>query len=225
MPHRLQESTLYSGENVIKLKKQASTPAAPAADILQYHVEAGTTAGTLKLVLRAGAAGPQIVLLDDIPQSGGASELLRVLRAVLADGSAAVPTYSFDLDRDLGLYRVAANRAGFAGSLRADAAFERSTQSLVFAASLTPNAITGEHVFVGALTANITINAPTNPIGGQELKFYFLQDATGGRTVTWNAVFIHSWSDIGNTLNRRASIHFVFDGTSWLQVGALRAWA
>lgn len=43
--------------------------------------------------------------------------------------------------------------------------------------------------FYTVLTENVTINAPANPIDGQTINILLKQDATGGRTVTWNAVF------------------------------------
>jgi len=93
-----------------------------------------------------------------------------------------------------------------------------------FAASFTPNALGGEIVQIGALTSNITINAPTNPFRGIHLTFSFVQDGTGGRTVTWNSVFLTSWSDTGNTANKRSTIRFYYDGTNWRQVGAQATW-
>jgi hypothetical protein len=96
----------------------------------------------------------------------------------------------------------------------------RSRQAPAFNASLTVDATAGEMVSVGALTGNITINAPTNAASGQRLMFVLLQDGTGGRTVVWNAVFKQSWSDTGNTLNKVSKIAFQYDGTNWQQDGA-----
>jgi hypothetical protein len=93
-----------------------------------------------------------------------------------------------------------------------------------FAASFTPNALGGELVQIGALTANITINAPTNPFRGLHLTFVFVQDGTGGRTVTWNAVFKVHWRDDGNVAGRRSTIRFYYDGANWQQVGAQEPW-
>lgn len=39
------------------------------------------------------------------------------------------------------------------------------------------------------LTENITMNAPINPLSGQVVNLIFKQDGTGGRTVTWNAIY------------------------------------
>jgi Pectate lyase superfamily protein len=70
------------------------------------------------------------------------------------------------------------------------------------------------------LTAARLVGAPLNPSIKQRITFTFVQDGTGGRNVTWNAVFKVSWSDTGNTLNKRSSISFIYDGTSWNQDGA-----
>lgn len=105
--------------------------------------------------------------------------------------------------------------------------FLRPVQSPAFAANLAVDATLGEHVFVSGLTGNITIGAPSNGDIGQELTFNFIQDGTGGRTVTWNPVFIRvAWSDAGNAANARSSIRFVcFDRINWLQCGAQKGWS
>lgn len=40
------------------------------------------------------------------------------------------------------------------------------------------------------LTGNRVIGVPTNPIDGQQLDLLVIQDSTGSRTLTWNAVFL-----------------------------------
>jgi hypothetical protein len=82
------------------------------------------------------------------------------------------------------------------------------------------DATAGEIVSPAALTAARLVGAPLNPAIGQRLQFVILQDGTGGRAVTWNAVFKVTWSDVGNTLNKRSEIAFQYDGTSWNQDGA-----
>lgn len=101
----------------------------------------------------------------------------------------------------------------------------RRVQSPAYAATLTVDAANGEYVFPSALTGNITIGAPSNPLTGQELIFNFIQNGVGGFTVTWNAVFTHVlWSDVGNAANTNASARFVYDGASWRQVSGQRVW-
>lgn len=81
------------------------------------------------------------------------------------------------------------------------------------------DATAGELVAV-TLTAARLVGAPTNPSTGQRLTFTLVQDGTGGRAVTWNAAFKVSWSDTGNTANKRSTISFNYDGTNWNQDGA-----
>lgn len=76
------------------------------------------------------------------------------------------------------------------------------------------------NVFVSTLTGNATVAAPLNPTRGQRITLTFIQDGTGGRTVGWHTVFKQSWADTGNTLNKRSSISFTYDGTNWNQDGA-----
>lgn len=93
-----------------------------------------------------------------------------------------------------------------------------------YAASFTPDLSTGSY-FVITLTGNITINAPANMRSGQDIIFEFIQDATGGRTVTWNGAWRQTWSDTGNTANRFSIIKFRSRGTgSAIQEGTTNAY-
>lgn len=100
----------------------------------------------------------------------------------------------------------------------------RQLSANAFAASFNTDALGGELREIGALTANITINAPTNAIRGMHLTYVFLQDVTGGRTVTWNVIFKTNWSDAGNTASKRSTITFFYDGTNWIQKGSQSAY-
>lgn len=97
-------------------------------------------------------------------------------------------------------------------------------QSTAYAATITPDANLGGIVDIGALTGNITIGEPTNPISGQELTFIFEQDATGGRTITWNAVFKKAADGAGGASTKGVT-SFRYDGTHWVQIGGALAWA
>jgi Pectate lyase superfamily protein/Right handed beta helix region len=96
----------------------------------------------------------------------------------------------------------------------------RKRQVLAYAASFSPNPTLGEYVEVGALTGSIGVSTTTKHAKGARLTFRFLQDGTGGRAVTWNAVYKHAWSDTGNTANKQSTISFAYDGSSWVQQGA-----
>jgi hypothetical protein len=56
------------------------------------------------------------------------------------------------------------------------------------AASVAINADLGNN-FIVTLSANRTVANPTNPRDGQELNFLIVQDATGGRTLTWSSAW------------------------------------
>lgn len=88
--------------------------------------------------------------------------------------------------------------------------------------SITPNAGAAAQYVVTMPAGNITINSPSNSYPGARLTFVFIQDATGGRTITWNAAFKKT-SDGAGTANQRGSISFVFDGSNWVQQGSALA--
>lgn len=56
------------GGGLATLIKMGSLPANPGANAGRIYFRDGTTAGTLKLVVRAGAAGAETTILDNIPQ-------------------------------------------------------------------------------------------------------------------------------------------------------------
>lgn len=58
-----------------------------------------------------------------------------------------------------------------------------------YAATITPDPTTGRVQKIGPLTGNVTIAAPVNAQEGDDLTLVITQDATGGRTITWNAAF------------------------------------
>jgi len=74
------------------------------------------------------------------------------------------------------------------------------------------------------LGGNRTLAAPsgTTPISGQFVSLLAIQDGTGGRTITWNAVYEFP-SDTAPTLTATASLGdlftFRYNGAKWLLVG------
>jgi len=87
------------------------------------------------------------------------------------------------------------------------------------AATIALDASTGTS-FQVTIGGNRTIGAPTNPAIGQRITLLVQQDATGGRTLSWNGVFKQGWSNSGNGAHKRTSISFVYDGTNWNQESA-----
>tara|TARA_B100000886_G_C20139998_1_gene373570 strand:+ start:34 stop:438 length:405 start_codon:yes stop_codon:yes gene_type:complete len=72
------------------------------------------------------------------------------------------------------------------------------------------------------LGANRTLAAPTNNSTGQFISILVIQDGTGSRTLTWNAVFEFK-DDTAPTLTTTASkgdvFVFRYNGSKWLEVG------
>lgn len=102
-------------------------------------------------------------------------------------------------------------------------AFSSGYATLTDAATVTVNAAAGngfQLTATGGVGATRAIGSPTNLRKGQRLAFTFIQDGTGGRALTWHAIFKQSWSDAGNTASKRSSIAFIYDGTSLNQDGA-----
>ena len=72
------------------------------------------------------------------------------------------------------------------------------------------------------LAGNRTLSAPTSGTTGQFISILVVQDGTGGRTLTWNAVYEFA-SDTAPTLTATANLGDVFvfryNGTKWIEVG------
>ncbi len=108
-----------------------------------------------------------------------------------------------------------------------DAAQEFTAQQNFNATTLTFNAtqawnVTTDQVTTVTLTANVTFSAPTNMKDGGFYAITVIQDGTGGRTGSWNAVF--KWAGgTAPTLTTTASAKDIFvfrsDGTNMYEVG------
>jgi len=76
------------------------------------------------------------------------------------------------------------------------------------------------------LGGNRTLAAPTNGSTGQFASILVIQDGTGSRTLTWNAVYEFA-SDTAPTLTTTASLGdlftFRYNGSKWLEVGRNQA--
>ena len=72
------------------------------------------------------------------------------------------------------------------------------------------------------LGGNRTMAAPTNNTTGQFISILVIQDGTGSRTLTWNAVFEFA-ADTAPTLTTTANkgdvFVFRYNGSKWLEVG------
>lgn len=83
------------------------------------------------------------------------------------------------------------------------------------AATITPDPFNGE-LQIYTLTGNITMAAPSFARTGMKLRFRLAQDATGGRTIAWNAIYsLGAWvHKLG--ASQVSEISFVYDGTNWV---------
>ena len=76
------------------------------------------------------------------------------------------------------------------------------------------------------LGGNRTLAAPTNNTTGQFISILVIQDGTGSRTLTWNAVFEFA-EDTAPTLTTTANkgdvFVFRYNGSKWLEVGRNQA--
>lgn len=62
--------------------------------------------------------------------------------------------------------------------------------SEAYVASYTPDIRSGNNLLITmTLTGNITIANAVNATEGAEFTFRFLQDATGGRTISWGSAY------------------------------------
>ena len=94
-----------------------------------------------------------------------------------------------------------------------------AAQVVSWTGTVTPDPYAGETI-QATLTGNTTVNAPARSHIGQRLRFIFTQDATGSRTVTWNAAYKlagGTWSPT-TTANKTNVIEFERRGAVWSEV-------
>lgn len=88
-------------------------------------------------------------------------------------------------------------------------------QAVAYAATIAPALASGDIVKVGALTGPLAVAAPTGYAAGRAtLTLIIPQDATGGRAVTFNPVYL-GVPTLATTANLTTVLMFVSDGTSW----------
>ena len=112
-----------------------------------------------------------------------------------------------------------------ADDLITSAKLNYSESTLTDQATITWDAST-QDVCKVTLGGNRTLAAPTNNTTGQFISILVIQDGTGSRTLTWNAVFEFA-SDTAPTLTTTANLGDVFvfryNGSKWLEVGRNQA--
>ena len=119
----------------------------------------------------------------------------------------------------------ALSASDIADDLITSAKLNYSESTLTDQATVTWDAST-QDVCKLTLGGNRTMAAPTNNTTGQFISILVIQDGTGSRTLTWNAVFEFA-SDTAPTLTTTASLGDVFvfryNGSKWLEVGRNQA--
>ena len=116
---------------------------------------------------------------------------------------------------------VALTASDIADDLITSAKLNYSESTLTDQATVTWDAST-QDVCKLTLGGNRTMAAPTNNTTGQFISILVIQDGTGSRTLTWNAVFEFA-ADTAPTLTTTASkgdvFVFRYNGSKWLEVG------
>ena len=171
----------------------------------------GGTSGTPTLNVGAGtgidvAADAISVDVSDFMTNGSNN---RIVTATGTDAQNAEANLTFD-----------GSTLDVSGTLKADKGY-------VPEATLTDGAtinwdMSDESVCKVTLGGNRTLAAPSNGSTGQFASILVIQDGTGGRTITWNAVYEFA-SDTAPTLTATASLGdlfvFRYNGSKWLEVG------
>ncbi len=116
---------------------------------------------------------------------------------------------------------VALTASDIADDLITSAKLNYAESTLTDQATITWDASTQDVAKV-TLGANRTLGAPSNNTTGQFISILVIQDGTGSRTLTWNAVFEFA-EDTAPTLTTTASkgdvFVFRYNGSKWLEVG------
>lgn len=99
--------------------------------------------------------------------------------------------------------------------------FDPRVSTTAYAASIVVDASQAETFFI-TLTGNITGITIKNGSTGRKLKFIFLQDGVGGRTVSgWPATALLSGASftVTTNANRYSTISFEYINSKWVEVG------
>lgn len=103
-------------------------------------------------------------------------------------------------------------------SLTLTARLVQARVTVTYSASMTFDASLATQFIITATNATaFTINAPTNPVLGQEI-FVRIRNTSGGAlgAATWNAIFkLATWTQPATAFSR--AIHFAYDGSNWVE--------
>jgi hypothetical protein len=98
---------------------------------------------------------------------------------------------------------------GDAAMIKVSSAVKSFITTLTDAASITSDADTG-NIFLVTLGGNRTLADPSNMDAGQSGHYYLIQDATGGRTVSFNSVFKFAGGTVPNATSTAGATDILF---------------
>ena len=187
----------------------------------------GTTSPNQELEIRA--ASPEIRFSDTNDASYGEIRFNSGALTLKADVTdvGSFKWLSFDVTGSERMRIDSSGRVGI-GTTSPSAKLEVNGDVLIPEATLTDGAtiswdVSTSPVAKVTLGGNRTLSAPSNSAGaGQFISLLVIQDGTGSRTLTWNAVYEFA-SDTAPTLTTTGGqgdlFVFRYNGTKWLEVG------
>jgi hypothetical protein len=91
---------------------------------------------------------------------------------------------------------------------------EAAPFAVTYGATITPDVANG-NIQTVTLTDNVTFSAFSNPVAGQSLTLFVIQDATGSRTLTSTMKFAGGSKTLSTTANSIDIITAYYDGTTY----------
>jgi hypothetical protein len=91
---------------------------------------------------------------------------------------------------------------------------EAAPYTVIYGATITPDVANGNIQKV-TLTGNVTFSAFSNPVAGQTLTLFVVQDATGSRTLTSSMLFAGGSKILSTAANAIDIITVHYDGTTY----------
>lgn len=93
---------------------------------------------------------------------------------------------------------------------------DKVQQAITFSSASAPiDYALGGDITVGTLTGNLTLGSISSVIAGDVINFHFLQDSTGGRTITLPAIFKGGGIPSG-AANLKLVASYIYDGVNWM---------
>lgn len=188
-----------------------------AAEVTYDNTTSGLTAADVKAALdelqSEKAGGTSAVLTTpQINDTSSDHQYVFVVSELVADRNVTLPLLTTD---DVFVFEA------FAQTLTNKRVVAR-TSTVASASSVDVNVDNFDLVQVAALGVNTTVNAPTGtPTEGQRLVVRVTQDATGSRTITFNAVFVGATAETG-TASTTSTWEFLWSSnrSAWVQLAA-----